>query len=187
MISLENFKKYLKIENTDTSQDDQLNLAISNANWFLEAYLWYSLELDAAKIVFFDWYKSSFELNHVNINEVSAVEVTDDEFTPSRAATTVDFRTYEDKWQVKTRDAIWPLVRITYSFWYTDVTCPNDLQAILYDVAAMNFKSMWEISIWDLKSESVDGDQITFKDITWSLSPNALVLLDKYKQYEFSS
>lgn len=188
MITLANFKIYLKI--TDSTQDDQLNLAISNANGFLEAYLGYDLTLDAAKVAFFSsQYKKSFELCNTNINSVSQIRYASDEFDPDWIAynTTTNFKVYLERGLVNTRDSIWPYTEITYSFWYDDSTCPNDLQSILYDIAAMSFKSMWEISMWDLKSENVDGDSITFKDITWSLSTNSLILLDKYKQYGFSA
>ena len=187
MITLANLKKYLKI--TDSSQDDQLNLAISNATWFLMAYLGYSLELDAAKVAIFHWYDNEFELKFAHINGVSDIKYTDDEFNPSWTTynTATNQSIYLDRGVVKTRDTIWPIVHITYSFWYDDGTCPKDLAAILYDVAAMNFKSMWEVSMWDLKSETVDGDQLVFKDIVWQLSPNAIVLLDKYKLYGFSA
>jgi len=188
MITLAELKTYLKID--DITQDDQLNLAIQNATGFLTAYLWYSLELDAAKIALFYGYDTQFDLKFAHINSVSTIKYATDEFDPSWTTysdTATDFKVFLERWLVKTRDSIWPHVEITYSFWYDDATCPDDLKAILFDVAAMNFKSMWEVSMWDLKSETVDGDSITFKDITWSLSTNALLLLDKYKLYEFSA
>ena len=193
MITLANLKKYLKI--TDDTQNDQLNLAIDNAIWFLTAYLWYSLELDAAKVAIFHWYDNQFELKHTNINAVSDIKYTDDEFNPTwtdyNDATNQSI--YLNRGVVKTRDSIWPITKITYSFWYEAdgaeavYPTPKDLAAILYDVAAMNFKSMGEVSMWDLKSETVDGDQLVFKDIVWQLSPNAIALLDKYKIYDFSA
>lgn len=187
MITLANLKTYLKI--TDTSQDDQLNLAISNAKGFLEAYIWYSLELDAAKVAVFHWYSSSFDLNNVNINSVSKIEYDDDEFNPSwtEYADTNNFNVYADAWLIKTRDKIWPIVQITYSFWYDDTTCPVDLKAVLYDLAATSFKNMWELWMSDLKAETVDSDSVTFKDIAWGLSANAKIILDKYKNYGFSA
>lgn len=187
MITLANLKTYLKI--SDSSQDDQLNLAITNAKGFLEAYLWYSLELDASKIAIFYWYDNEFELKHININSVSDISYTDDEFDPTWTTynDSTNQKIFLERGLVKTRDKIWPVVQITYSFWYNDGTCPKWLATILYDVAAMNFKSMWEIAISDLNAETVDGDQTSFKNIVWQLSPNAIALLDTYKLYGFSS
>lgn len=187
MITLENLKTYLKI--SDTSQDNQLNLAITNATWFLEAYLWYSLELDEAKIAIFYWYSSEFELNFSHINAVSKIETTDDEFTDlwTEYTMTNNSKVFLDRWLVKTRNSLWPITRITYSFWYDDTSCPDDLANILYDIAAMSFKNMWTIGLWELSSETVDWDQISYKAISWTLSDNSRILLDKYKLYGFSA
>ena len=54
-------------------------------------------------------------------------------------------------------------------------------------VASNSFKSMGEISMWDIKSEAVDGDSISFKDLSSWLAPEAFILLDKYKLYGFSA
>lgn len=187
MITLANLKTYLKI--TDSTQDNQLNLAITNAKWFLEAYLWYSLELDAAKIAIFYWYSCEFELKFAHINAVSKIETSDDEFTDVWTEYTItnNSKVFLDRWLVKTRNSLWPITKITYSFWYNDATCPEDLAAILYDIAAMNFKNMWQIGLWDLNAETVDGDQISYKSVSWTLSENTRALLDKYKQYGFSA
>lgn len=187
MITLANLKIYLKI--SDTSQDNQLNLAITNAKWFLEAYLWYSLELDAAKIAIFYWYSSDFELKYAHINAVSKIETSQDEFSdvwteyPMMSNTKI----FLERWLVRTRNNLWPVTRITYSFGYDSTTCPEDLAAILYDIAAMNFKNMWEIGLGDLNAETVDWDQISYKWVSWTLSENTKNLLDKYKQYGFSA
>lgn len=192
MLELSDLKTYLKI--TDTSKDNQLNLAISNAKGFLKAYLGYSLELDASKVASFYGNDKEFELKHVNINSVSRIRYADDEFNPqwTNYDTATNFKVFTERGLVKTRDSIWPYTEITYSFWFDswdDATNPTpaDLKAILLDVAAMSYKNMGEISMWDLKSESVDGDQLVFKDVVGSLSPNALTLLDSYKIYDFSS
>ena len=188
MITPAGLKTYLKI--TDCDQSVNISLAISNAKGFLEAYLWYDLELNASRIAFF-WsqYRKQFQLDFTNINSVSEIKYASDEFNPTWIAydTAEDFKVYLDEWVVRTRDCIWPFTQITYSFWYDEDTCPNDLKAILYEIAAMSFKNMWEIAIWDLNSETVDGDSVAFKATVWSLSPNASILLDKYKIYEFSS
>lgn len=186
MITNAELKNYLKI--TDSTQDTQVTIAVANAIGFVADYLWYSLALWDRTEVFLKT-SNIFDLRFTNINSLVSIKYADDEFNPDWVAysTSTDFKTDLEKWQVKTRDNIWPVVEIKYSFWYTDLTCPKWLKAILYDLWAMYFKSMWEIAMWDLKSESVDWDKIDYKDIVWQLSPNALDLLNKYKMYGFSA
>lgn len=192
MLELTELKTYLKI--SDETSDNQLNLAISNAKGFLKDYLGYSLELDAARVAIFYGYSNSFNIKYPNINGVSAIKYADDEFNPSFTtySDTNDYKVFNDLGLVKTRDKLGPYVEVTYSFGYdsgdaaTNPT-PEGLKAILLDIASMSFKSMGEISQADVKSETVDGDSITFKDVIGTLSPNALALLDNYKLYGFSA
>ena len=192
MLELADLKTYLKI--TDSASDNQLNLAISNAKGFLKDYLWYSLELDASRKAIFYWYSNSFNLKFTDINSISDISYADDEFDPDFTTynTATNYKVFTDLGLVKTRDKLGPYIEITYSFGYdsgesaTNPT-PSGLKAILLDVSAMYFKNMGEISQSDVKSETVDGDNITFKDIVWTLSPNALALLDNYKIYGFSA
>lgn len=186
MITLINFKKYLKI--SWDAEDDQLNLAISNAKGFLKWYLWYSLELNASKVANFCWkYSSSFELPFININSVSTIKHWEDEFDDSLETYAWSNRVYNERGLVRLKDAIGPFVEITYSFWFDDASCPEDLKVALYEIAANQYKSMWKVSLWDIKSESVDWDQIVFKDLVWELSPKTVSILNNYKMYEFSA
>lgn len=106
MLELSDLKTYLKI--TDSSKDNQLNLAISNAKGFLKAYLGYSLELDAARVASFYGNDTQFELPHVNINSVSAIKYADDEFDPqwTNYNTETNFKVFLERGLVKTRDSI---------------------------------------------------------------------------------
>ena len=141
MITLENLKIYLKL--SWSSSDDQLNLAISNAKGFLKAYLWYDLELDASRVASFCWeYASHFELPFTSINSVSKIDVWEDEFDASLEEYTWANRVYKERWLVRTQERIGPYVEITYSFWYDEDTCPEDLKVALYEIAAAQFKSI---------------------------------------------
>ena len=192
MLELADLKTYLKI--TDSASDNQLNLAISNAKGFLKDYLGYSLELDASRKAIFYWYSNEFNLKYTKINGISDISYADDEFDPDFTTYNIstNYKVFNDVGLVKTRDKIGPYIEITYSFGYDSGEeavnpTPSGLKAILLDVSAMYFKSMGEISQADVKSETVDGDNITFSDISWKLSPNALALLDNYKIYDFSA
>lgn len=186
MITLAELKTYLKIDSNDSSKDSQLNLAITNAKGFLEWYLMYSLELNATKIAFFNWKYNSFELKETRINSVSKIESWEDEFEDLTEYTWKK-RVDLERWLIKTQETLWDFVQITYSFWYDETTCPGDLKMALLEIWAMHFKNMWRVWMWDLKSESVDWDNVVFKDVTWKLSDNSYIILNKYKQYDFSS
>ena len=112
MITLAELKIYLKIDSWDTSKDDQLNLAISNAKGFLEDYLWYSLELDEEKKGLFYGYDNQFEVKHVDINSVSQIRYTDDEFDPTwtNYNDSTNYKVFLDRWLIKTRDKIWRII-----------------------------------------------------------------------------
>jgi len=187
MISLAELKTFLKI--TDSTQDDQLNQAINSAKGFIASYVWYSLELDTAMIAEFFTSSKEFYLNRRWINSVSSIQYADDEFDPSFTTynESTDQKVFLDKWVVRTRDVLWPFTRITYSLWYISWNCPEDLTTANLEIASTYFKKMWEISMQDLNSESVDWDQISFKWISGSISESSLVILDNYKQYDFSS
>jgi len=187
MITLEEFKKYLKIDLSDTSKDNQLNLAILNAIWLLEWYLWYSLELNTSKVAFFNWKWDTFELKDTRINSVSTIKYWEDEFDDNLTTYSWKKKVYNERGLVKTQEVIWDYIKITYSFWYDETTCPQDLKTALLEISATCYKNMWEVSMWDIKSESVDWDSITFKDFTWKISENAKIILNKYKRYDFSS
>ena len=187
MITLDEFKKYLKIDLSDTSKDNQLNLAILNASWLLEWYIWYSLALDESKVAFFNWRWDTFELKDTKINSISTIKYWEDEFDDSLTTYSWKKKVYEARWLIKTQEEIWDVVEITYSFWYDETTCPVDLKMAFYEMSATSYKNMWEVSMWDLKSESVDWDSVTFKDFTWKISENARIILNKYKRYDFSS
>lgn len=185
MITLAELKIFLGI--TDTSKDDILNQAIKNAMGFLEGYLMYSLELNESKIAFFLWELGHFELKETNINSISTIKYWEDEFNETLTTYTGKKRVYETQWFVKTQECIWPFTEITYSFGYDDTTCPQDLQTALLEIASSYYKSSWEISLSDVKSESVDGDSVTFSDMRGSISDKSITILNKYKQYAFSS
>lgn len=192
MLELTDLKTYLKI--TDSSSDNQLNLAISSAIGFLKDYLWYSLELDEARVAIFYWMSNAFEFKMKDIIGVSQIKYAIDEFAPSFITYTManNSKVFLERWLVKTRDYIWPYTEITYSAGYDSGETPTNptpagLKAILLDISAMYFKNMGQVSIWDIKSETVDGDSIAYKDVVWSLSENALTLLDSYKLYDFSA
>lgn len=187
MLELSDLKTYLKI--ADTASDNQLNLAISNAKGFLKDYLWYSLELNASRVAIFYWYSKEFQIKFTNLNAVSDIKYADDEFNPSFSTynDATNFKVFLDKGFIKTRDKIGPYTEITYSFGYTSWTCPTGLKAILLDIASMYFKNMGEVSMADTSAETVDGDSISYKAVSWSLSENAVALLDNYKNYGFSA
>ena len=187
MITLQELKKYLRIDSSDTSKDNQLNLAISNASWLIEWYLWYSLTLDGSKVAIFNWKWDSFELDDTKINSVSIIKYWEDEFDDTLSLYEWAKKVYEQRGLIKTKELIGPYVEITYSFWYDSETVPGDLKMAFYEISATIYKNMWEVSMWDLKSESVDWDSVTFKDFTWGLSENARIILNKYKRYDFSS
>ncbi len=187
MITLAELKTFLKITNSDS--DDQLNQAINSAIGFIASYVWYSLELNETTVATFHWTTNLFELKRVNINSISDISYYEDEFDPSYTTynDAENQRVWLDKWLVKTREAIGPFVTITYSFWYDDTTCPDDLKTANLEIASTYFKKMWEISMQDLNSESVDWDQISFKWVSWTITESSLSILDNYKSYEFSS
>lgn len=187
MITLEDLKKYLKILSSDTSQDNQLNLAIWNAIWFLESYIWVSLELNSSKIAFFDWEAYEFELPDVYINSLWKIEYADSKFEETFVEYTWNKFVDKDRWFIETEESVGPFVKVTYSFWYDDSTCPGDLKMALLDIASIQYKKMWKIWIDNIKSETVDWDQIILKDLAWVVSDNTLIILDKYRRYGFSA
>lgn len=189
MISLDELKIFLKIDAWDTSKDDQLNQAIDSAKGFIASYVWYPLELNTAMIAEFCWITSEFYLKRRHINSVTNIQYADDQFNPSWTTynDTNNQRVFLDKGVVRTRDRIWPFIEITYSFWYDVGSCPDDLKAANLEIASTYYKKMGEIAMQDVNSESVDGDQISFKWIVWTISESSLTILDNYKEYGFSS
>ena len=187
MISLAELKTYLKI--TDVSQDDQLNQAIDLAKGFVASYVWYSLVLNTTTVAEFCWETNQFYLKRKGINSVSLIEYYEDEFNPAYISynVTTDRRENLELGYIKTRDYIWPFVKITYSFGYTDWTCPQDLKTANLEIASSYYKRQWAISMNDMNSESVDGDTISFKAISWSISESSLSILDNYIYYDFSA
>lgn len=184
MITLEELKTYLKIE--WNWSNDQLEQAIQNALWFLENYLWYSLELNEERIASFCKRDKEFDLPFVYIDWVSKIESWEDEFS-SLVEYNWNKKVYEERGFVKTQEVVGPYVEITYSFWYDSTTCPIWLKAILFDIASMSFKNMWMNALKDIQSETVDGDQIVFKSLSGTLSEDSIALLNKYKMYGFSA
>lgn len=187
MISLAELKTYLNITNTD--KDDQLNQAIDLAKGFIASYVWYSLELNTWMTAEFFNSSNEFFLARRWINSVSDIKYADDKFDPDFTSYNVltDQKVFLEKWLVQTRDCIGPYTVITYSFGYDVWSCPDDLTAANLEIASTYYKKQWEISQQDVNSESVDWDQISFKAIKWAVPETALVILDKYMEYDFSS
>lgn len=189
MISLAQFKIFLKIDAWDTSKDDQLNQAINLMKGFVASYVWYSLELNASMLGEFRCSSNEFHLARRPVNGVSKIEYFDDEYDPTKTEYTITGNTnlLLEKGIVRTRDVIWKFVTITYSFGWDENTAPESLQAACMEIAAAYYKKMGEISMNDLNSESVDGDQISFKWVAGSISQDSLTVLDNYKDYGFSA
>lgn len=185
LITLADLKTFLNI--SDTSKDDLLNQAIENAEGFVEGYLKYSLQLKNDLVAIFIWNLNNFELRETRINSVSKIEYWEDEFDETLTEYTGKKRVYEQQGLIKTQDCIWPFTQITYSFWYDENTCPQDLKTALLEIASAYYKSTWEVSSWDVKSETVDGDTISFSDVRGKISDKSMIILDKYKIYDFSA
>ena len=172
MISLAELKTYLKI--TDVSQDDQLNQAIDLAKGFVASYVWYSLVLNTTTVAEFCWETNQFYLKRKGINSVSLIEYYEDEFNPAYISynVTTDRREFLDLWLIKTRDYIWPFVKITYSFGYTDWTCPQDLKTANLEIASSYYKRQWAIQtliqVWNKSSFWA------WASVTWHLKPLSL-------------
>lgn len=185
IITLAELKTFLNI--TDTSKDDLLNQAINNADGFVEGYLWYSLLLNEWLQAIFLGILDQFELRETNINSVSKIEYWEDEFDETLTEYTGKKRVYEQQGLVKTQECVWPFTQITYSFGYDDTTAPQDLKTAYLEIASTYYKSSWETSAGDVRSETVDGDSISFSDTRWKISDKSMTILNKYKIYAFSS
>lgn len=190
MIELSDLKTSLDI--SDSSKDNQLNLAISNAKGFVKDYLWYSLEYSATRVASFFWNSQSFDLPFTGVFAVSTIEQGDDEFS-TLTAYSWDKKVYKEEGLVKTKLSVGPYTEITYAFWYDSGASANNptpagLKAVLLSIASKSYKNMWEVSMGDMKSETVDGDTITLKDtILNGLSETEMNILDNYKRYGFSA
>ena len=192
MIEREELKKHLKICNDTNTKNNQLDLAIQNAVGFLSWYLMYSLEYKADRVERFWKYDTHFELPFTNLVAITSVHQASDEFD-----TLVEYtwtkKDYLVHGVVRTKECIWPYVEITYWFWYDCGTnainpTPDDLKTVMLSIAGKYYKNMGETSMSDIKSETVDGDSITFKDVILSeLTEIEKRILSKYQKYGFSS
>lgn len=190
MLEIKDLRTYLDIQ--DVSKDEKLKLAISNAKGFVSDYLWYSIEYNAERVAIFCGKNTKFELPFTDVIAVSLVEQGSDEFD---TLTTYSWNTklYKEGGILKTQEEVGPHVEITYAFWYdcgenAVNPTPEWLKYVLLSMASKVYKNMGETSMGDIKSETVDGDSITFKDgVLSGLTETEMNILAKYKRYGFSA
>ena len=78
-------------------------------------------------------------------------------------------------------------MRITYSYGYSTSTCPQDLKTALLEIASIYYRKTGTSPAEGIKSESVDGDSISYKDVADGISFTSMSIINKYKIYGFSA